>query len=64
MITAVPLKEGEMLLFSLAELEDNSKFISLSRPEDVEFFVKSTRNLLFVIEEAKLSMKLLNISSN
>ena len=53
-----------MLLFGLAELEDNSKFIGLSRPEDVEFFVKSTRNLLFGIEEAKLSMKLLNISSN
>ena len=30
----------------------------------LNFFVKSTRNLLFGIEEAKLSMKLLNISSN
>ena len=64
LITAVPLKEGEMLLFGLAELEDNSKFISLSRPEDVEFFLKSTRNLLFGIEEARLSMKMLNISPN
>ena len=54
LITAVPFKEGEMLLFGLAELEDNSKFISSSRPEDVEFFVKSTRNLLFGFENINL----------
>lgn len=54
LITAVPSKEGEMLLFGLAELEDNSKFISSSRPEDVEFFVKSTRNLLLGFENINL----------
>ena len=54
LITAVPSKEGEMLLFGLAELEDNSKFINSSRPEDVEFFVKSTRNLLFGFENINL----------
>ena len=41
-------------MFGLAELEDNSKFINSSRPEDVEFFVKSTRNLLFGFENINL----------
>lgn len=54
LITAVPSKEGEMLLFGLAELEDNSKFINSSRSENVEFFVKSTRNLLFGFENINL----------
>ena len=54
LITAVPSKEGEVLLFGLAELEDNSKFIGSSRPEDVEFFVKSIRNLLFGFENINL----------
>ena len=54
LIAAVPSKEGEVLLFGLAELEDNLKFIGSSRPEDVEFFVKSIRNLLFGFENINL----------
>ena len=54
LIKAEPSKEGEVLLFGLAGLDNNSKFIGSSRPEDVDFFVKSTRNLLFGFENINL----------
>lgn len=54
LITAVPSKEGEMLLFGLASLDNNSKFIGTSGKRDVEFFVKSVRNLLFGFKSINL----------
>lgn len=54
LIKAAPSKDGEVLLFGLAGLDNNSKFIGSSRPEDVDFFVKSTRNLLFGFENINL----------
>ena len=54
LITAVPSKEGEVLLFGLAGLDNNSKFVGSSRPEDVDFFVKSIRNLLFGFKNINL----------
>ena len=53
-MTAVPSKEGEMLLFGLASLDNNSKFIGTSGKRDVEFFVKSVRNLLFGFKSINL----------
>lgn len=54
LMTAVPSKEGEMLLFGLASLDNNSKFIGTSGKRDVEFFVKSVRNLLFGFKSINL----------
>lgn len=54
LIMAVPSKEGEMLLFGLASLDNNSKFIGTSGKRDVEFFVKSVRNLLFGFKSINL----------
>lgn len=54
MINAVPSKEGEMLLFSLAGLDNNSKFIGSSRQTDIEFFMKRVRNLLFGFKNINL----------
>lgn len=54
LMTAVPSKEGEMLLFGLASLDNSSKFIGTSGKRDVEFFVKSVRNLLFGFKSINL----------
>ena len=54
LINAVPSKEGEMLLFSLAGLDNNSKFIGSSRQTDIEFFMKRVRNLLFGFKNINL----------
>lgn len=57
LITAVPISEGQQLLFALAHLDDNSKktkFINFSKPKDVEFYLKNVRNLLFGIKDINL----------
>lgn len=54
LIKAAPSKEGDMLLFNLAGLDNNSKFIGSSQQKDVEFFVKRVRDLLFGLKNINL----------
>lgn len=54
LISSVPKLDGEDILFSLVSGDGVSKFVSNSKPENMQFFVDTVRNLL-------LSVKYLNL---
>ena len=54
LISSVPKLDGEDILFSLVSGDGVSKFVSNSKPENMQFFVDTVRNLLLSIKDLNL----------
>lgn len=54
LISSVPKLDGEDILFSLVSGDGVSKFVSNSRPENMQFFVDTVRNLLLSVKDLNL----------
>lgn len=54
LISSVPKLDGEDILFSLVSGDGLSKFVSNSKPENMQFFVDTVRNLLLSVKDLNL----------
>ena len=54
LISSVPKLDGEDILFSLVSGDGVSKFVSNSKPENMQFFVDTVRNLLLSVKDLNL----------
>ena len=54
LISSVPKLDGEDILFSLVSGDSVSKFVSNSKPENMQFFVDTVRNLLLSVKDLNL----------
>lgn len=54
LISSVPKLDGEDILFSLVSDDGVSKFVSNSKPENMQFFVDTVRNLLLSVKDLNL----------
>ena len=54
LISSVPKLDGEDILFSLVSGDGASKFVSNSKPKDMQFFVNTVRNLLLSFKDLNL----------
>lgn len=54
LISSVPKLDGEDILFSLVSSDGVSKFVSNSKPENMQFFVDTVRNLLLSVKDLNL----------
>lgn len=54
LISSVPKLDGEGILFSLVSGDGLSKFVSNSKPENMQFFVDTVRNLLLSVKDLNL----------
>ena len=54
LISSIPKSDGEDVLFSLTSGNGVSKFVSNSKPENMQFFVNTVRNLLLGFKDFNL----------
>lgn len=54
LISSIPKSDGEDVLFSLTSGNGVSKFVSNSKPENMQFFVNTVRNLLLSFKDFNL----------
>lgn len=54
LISSVPKLDGENILFNLVSGDGVSKFVSNSKPENIQFFVDTVRNLLLSLKDLNL----------
>ena len=54
LISSVPKLDGEDILFSLVSGDGVSKFVSNSKPKNMQFFVDTVRNLLLSVKDLNL----------